>query len=84
LAALPVTFDHAPQHLWERSIISGIRKRDAASRKHDLGLVTELMVADDLSDPNAATIFRDDSDVKTISKTAQLHWAYTEPLMPSG
>ena len=35
LAALPGTFDHAPQHLWERAIIARIGKRDAASRKHD-------------------------------------------------
>src|SRR5215210_4555350 len=34
LAALPGTFDHAPQHLWERGIISWIRIRDAKSR-HD-------------------------------------------------
>jgi hypothetical protein len=42
LAALPGTFDYAPQHLWERAIIARIGKRDAASRTHDW--------ADDLAD----------------------------------
>jgi len=33
MAALPVTFDHVPQVLWERAIIAGIGKRDAVSSK---------------------------------------------------
>src|SRR6266849_10720903 len=33
MAALPETFDHVPQVLWERAIISKIEDRDAASRK---------------------------------------------------
>src|SRR6266496_3320942 len=36
MAALPRTFDHVPQDLWERAIISWIRKGDAASgKRHD-------------------------------------------------
>jgi hypothetical protein len=33
VAALPETFDHVPQHLWERAIIPGIEKREATSKK---------------------------------------------------
>jgi hypothetical protein len=40
------------------------------------GVMIELMVANDLSSPNAATIFRACSDVKTILKTRTLHEAY--------
>ena len=35
MAALPGTFDRVPQILWERAIISRIKKRDAGSGKHD-------------------------------------------------
>jgi hypothetical protein len=66
LAALPGTFDHVPQILWERAIISRIiGERDAESRTHDWALI-ELMMAADLNTANAATIFRACSDVKTI------------------
>jgi len=36
VAALPETFDHVPQILWERSVIPRIKERDATSRnRHD-------------------------------------------------
>jgi hypothetical protein len=34
MAALPGTFDHVPQILWERAIVAEIEKRDATSRNH--------------------------------------------------
>jgi hypothetical protein len=39
-------------------------------------VMIELVVANDLSSPNAATIFRACSDVKTILKTRTLHEAH--------
>src|SRR5881392_394679 len=36
MAALPRTFDHVPQDLWERAIIACIGKREAGSgKRHD-------------------------------------------------
>ena len=48
VAALPETFDHVPQILWERSVISiECGKREAGSGKRHVWLLTGLVVADD-------------------------------------
>jgi len=65
MAALPGTFDHAPQILWELAIITGIGNRDAASRNHDWLVIERMLLKDSEAVPNAARVFHTCPDVKT-------------------
>ena len=52
-------------------------EREPRRAERMTGLMIELVVANDLSSPNAATIFRARSAVKTILQTRTLREAYT-------
>src|SRR5207237_9588027 len=63
LATLPETFDHVPQHLWERAIISIIEGRETTSRTRHYWADAWLAVAEDVK-PNEPRISRPNQPVK--------------------
>jgi len=57
-------------------LLTGLLERETRRAERMTGLLIELMLLD-LTSANAARIFRDCSEVKTILQTGTLHGAYT-------